>query len=437
MTSWFDTSLRRGLVSVAALMLAAAPMAPAPAAAQDAQAAGGLSESVVAVVNNDIISSYDLVQRMRLLVVTAGIQVTQENLPQIQQEALRSLVDERLQIQELRRVEHEQHFEIVANDADVNEEIANIAQSNNTTAEAMLATLAAQGVGADTFRSQLRAEISWQRWIRGRYGTRLRIGEDQIAAVQARLAANAGRTQYQVSEIFIDAARAGGMDAAMAGAQQLISQLQAGAPFPAVARQFSSSPTAASGGDSGWIVQGDLPPEVEAALNQLRPGQLSQPIPVRDGVYIIFLRDRRSGSNATLVNLKQAAIPLQPDATPEAVAAATTQLETLRSHVTGCSDLESQAQAAGIVAGDLGEAEVNELAPAFRDAAAPLAVGQLSQPIRTNVGLHLIAVCSRRQSGQDAPSHEQIENRLMGQQLSMVSRRVMRDLRMTATIETR
>jgi len=64
-----------------------------------------VSESVAAIVNDDIVSTYDLVQRMRLVAVTAGIQPSEETLPQLQREALRGLIEERLQIQELRRVE--------------------------------------------------------------------------------------------------------------------------------------------------------------------------------------------------------------------------------------------------------------------------------------------------------------------------------------------
>ena len=437
MSSRQSVKSRLGAVSALTLLLAAA-MGPSLANAQTpATAPTGLSESVVAVVNTDIISSFDVMQRMRLLVITSGIQVTQENLPQVQQEALRSLVDERLQLQELRRVEREQHFTIVATDEDIDQEIAGIAQSNNTTADALLASLASQGVGPATFRSQVGAEVSWQRWIRGRYGTRVRIGEDQIRAMQTRLASDATRPRYQIGEIFIDNIRAGGAAQAASGANQLVAELQRGAPFQAVARQFSSAPSSANGGDAGWVSSTDLAPEVEQAISGLTAGQLSPPIVTRDGVYIILLRDRRAGGLAQMVQLKQAAIALAPDATPAQVEQARVQLETIRPHVTGCGDLESAAQAQGVTAGDLGEADVNDLAPAFRDAQGSLAIGQLSAPIRTNVGLHLIAVCSRRAAGAEAATHEQIEGRLMGQQLSMISRRYMRDLRTSASIETR
>jgi peptidyl-prolyl cis-trans isomerase SurA len=415
----------------------AADLAPATSAATAVQPSG-LSEGVVVTVNDEIISTYDIVQRMRLLIVTSGIQPTQENLPDIQREAVRSLIDERLEMQELRREGKTQKFDLIASDAEVNDELADIARSNNTSADQLLAQLAAQGVGAQTFRDQLRAEISWRGWIRGRYGQRLVIGDDQIKAFQKHLEAEAGKPQYQIGEVFIDAARAGSLTAAEQGAAQLISQLQKGAPFAAVARQFSNSPSAANGGDVGWISTGEMPPEVDHALETLRAGQLSPAIPVKDGVYIIYLRDKRAGGTSTLVNLKQVAIALPKGATEDQVAAANAKLAALRPKLSGCDNLAAQAaKVEGVVSGDLGEAETKDLAPAFREAAESLQVGQVSTPIRTDAGLHLIAVCGRRQGGAEAMTQDQIENRLYGQELAMIAKRQLRDLRNSATIETR
>jgi peptidyl-prolyl cis-trans isomerase SurA len=374
----------------AAPAAAAAEAQPAPEAATAPAAPTGISESVAAVVNDDIVSTFDLAQRMRLLIATSGVQPTQENLPQFQREALVSLVDEHLQFQELRRVEKEQKIQIVADDAEVDEEIDGMAQQNNMKREQFLGYLASRGIGVDTLRQQIRAQISWARWIRGRYGSRLRVGEDQIEATQARLAAQAAKPQYNIGEVLIDASRVGGMDQAMQGAQQLVSQMQQGAPFPAVARQFSALPTAANGGDAGWVSASEMPPEVQAVLEQMRPGQLSQPIPVKDGVYILYLRDKRAGSGATLVKLKQAAIALPQGASAADEAAAREKLLALKPQIKGCDTLEATAaKTPGVVAGDLGEAEASDLAPQFREAAEKLQVGEVSDPIRTTAGLHL------------------------------------------------
>jgi peptidyl-prolyl cis-trans isomerase SurA len=416
----------------------AAPAADSTAAAAPPAQPPGLSERVVASVNDDIISSYDLTQRVRLLVVTAGIQPTNDDLQQIQADALRKLIEERLELQELRREEREQKFTIIATDADIDDEIAGIAKANNLTEDQLLGSLAQQGVGAETFRAQLRAEISWQRWIRGRYGSRLKIGEDQIKAFQQRMATEADKPKYLVSLVLIDDQRAGGPDAAMNQANQLVGQLRQGAPFQAVAKQFSADSTAANGGDAGWITPGELPSEVDQALEQMRPGSLSGPIPVKDGIYIVYMRDKQAGGGAVLISLKQAAVPLAADASAADVDAAKSKLEVLRTQLHGCDNLEQiSAKVDGVVAGDLGEAEVKDLAPAFRDAANAMQVGQVSEPLRSDKGMHLIAVCGRRSSAAEGMNHDDIENRLFGEQLSMISRREIRDLLNSAAIDVR
>ncbi|HKR90035.1 MAG TPA: peptidylprolyl isomerase [Phenylobacterium sp.] len=433
------TTLPFSVQAAAAQAAPAETATPATApASKDATAPRPLSESVAAIVNDEIISTYDLAQRMRLLIATSGIQPSQENLPQFQRQALVSLIDEHLQLHELKRVEKQQKMSIIATDDEVRDEISGMARENNMTVDQFLSVLKQQGIGQETLYQQVRAQMSWQRWIQGRYGSRLRIGEDQIKATEARLAAVASKPQYEVSEVLIDTNRAGGVDAAMKGAQQLIGQMQQGAPFAAVARQFSAAPTAASGGDAGWISPGEMPPEVDAAMEQLRPGQLSAPIQTKDGVYIIYLRNKRAGAGATVVDLKQAAISLPESASAADVEAARAKLMGVRAAAKGCDGLSAAAaKAQGVVAGDLGEAEIADLAPEFRQAAQTLEAGQISEPIRTKVGLHLVAVCGKRASGGAQLSHDQIENRLYGQQLAMVARRYMRDLRNSATIETR
>jgi peptidyl-prolyl cis-trans isomerase SurA len=411
------------------------------ATAPSAQPAGPprLVEGVVAVVNDDVISTYDLSQRVRLLIVTSGVQPNASNVQQIQIEALRSLIDERLEMQEIRRQEKEQKFKIAATDDDVTDDLGRMAAGNRMTGDQLLGALASAGVGPETLREQLRANISWQRWISGRYGgSRMKIGQSQVRAVLDQIQAEASKPQYEISEIFIDASRAGGLEAATSGAQQLVSQMQQGAPFAAVARQFSAAPPAANGGDAGWLVEAQLPPEIRDAVAELRPGQLSKPIPGKDGVYVILLRDKRAGAGADLVALKQAAIALPADAPADQVEAARRKLLALKTKISGCDNLEAaSAKADGVVAGDLGEANLNDLRPDFRDAAANLQAGQVSDPIRTDVGLHLIAVCGKRQAGVNVPSREEVESRLADEQLSLIARRYLRDLRNSAMIDTR
>jgi peptidyl-prolyl cis-trans isomerase SurA len=413
---------------------AIAPAAPEQPAAPQAQAAG-----VAAVVNDDIITTYDLGQRMKLMVMSSGIQPTKDNLPELEQEALRQLIDEHLESQEIKRFSKKQKTkEFIADDKEVDDEISNMAQQNKMSYAQLKQTFVNSGVDIQSLRDQIRTTITWQRLVGGIYMRDIRVGDDQVNNVLQRMSNQASQTQYLIGEIFLDASQHGGMDATLKGANQLVGQMQQGAPFANVARQFSSAATAASGGDAGMVTASQEPPEVAKVLEQLRPGQLSQPIPVSDGVYIIFLRDKQAASGQTMVALKQAAVRLDKDASQAQVDAADAQLKALKPQIKGCSNIEPvAAKAQGVISADLGEADINDLSGEFKTAAEKLQPGEVSDPIRTAVGLHLVAVCSKHAGGAKVLSREEITNRLQSEQLSVMSRRYLRDLRNSATIEAR
>jgi peptidyl-prolyl cis-trans isomerase SurA len=399
-----------------------------------------LSESVAAIVNDEVISSYDLRQRMRLLVATSGVQPTAENLPQIQREALRNLVDEHLEMNEIHEVETKQKdLKLEPTDKEIDERIAEIAASAGIKSEQFRATLRSDDVDIQTLKDQIRAQLAWERYIGARFRDNVEVGDNQVRAAMERANAEASKPQYLVSEIFIDAAHVGSETAAMEGARQLIAQMQQGAPFPSVARQFSNAPTAANGGDLSWVTADALQqPELTKAIEEMRPGQLSQPIASADGVYILALRDKRAGVTDTVVNLKQAAISLSPDATQDEVSKAEAKLVALRGKLDGCDSLQARAaKTPGVLAGDLGETDVKDLRPSFQQAIAKLKIGEVSEPVRTDIGLHLIMVCERHAAGAHAMTRAAIESRLQGEQYDMYGRRFLRDLRNSATIETR
>jgi peptidyl-prolyl cis-trans isomerase SurA len=426
------TALVAGVASAQSLLQ---PINPSAAAGAEAPT---LREGVAAVVNNDIISTYDVRQRILLLIVSSGVRPTAETLPALEREALRDLIDESLELQEIRRIETTRRATIQPTDQEINEEIGNLARQNNLTAEQLLASLAQAGVNPETLRQQIRAEASWRRYVGGAFGSSVSVSDEQVTAAMQRINAAATKPQYLVAEIFLDTQRAGSQEAAIDGARQLIAQINQGAPFQAVARQFSSAATAANGGDAGWVLAGDMPQAVEQALDQLRPGQVSEPIPVSGGVYIVLLRDKRSGSDATVVDLKQAAIRLPAGASEADIQAAQAKLEALRPRITSCATFEQVAGGVeGVVAGALGETDLNDLSPSFRNAIQTLQPGQVSAPVRSDAGVHLVALCGRRAAGAAAPTRADVRDRLMEQELAMISRRELRDLRNSANIENK
>lgn len=408
----------------------AAEQAPpaAPATAPQFQMADG----VLATVNDSVITGFDLSQRMLLLIAMTQVQPTAENIPAIQQEALNALIDERLQVQELANYE-----DLRVTDEEVDQEIAAMAQEVGATPQAYLAYLEAGGIRRQTLREQIRTQIGWQQLVGGRFQGRARVSKGAVDAALRQLSEAASKKQYLIGEIYIEAARVGGQQAAMNGAAQLVQQMVQGAPFQAVAQQFSAAPSAPRGGDAGWVVAGTVNPILQAAMDQLDVGQLSRPIAVEGGVYIIYMRDKRDGAAASLVQLKQVMIELPETASEAEVAAAAQRLEALRPQLTCDTMLQRATSEQGLLGADLGEADVQNLAPQFQQVARSAAVGSISTPVRTPLGLHLVAVCGRRAGGAEAPDARMVENQLFRQNLANLARRYMRDLRADALIEYR
>jgi peptidyl-prolyl cis-trans isomerase SurA len=125
-----------------------------------------------------------------------------------------------------------------------------------------------------------------------------------------------------------------------------------------------------------------------------------------------------------------------PETASEAeISAATARLTALQPQLTCDNMLARATSEEGLLGADLGEAEVPSLAPQFQQVARSAAIGTVSSPVRTPLGVHLVAVCGRRAGGIEAPSYRDVENRLRGQNLAMLGRRYIRDLRADALIE--
>lgn len=402
--------------SAAAAFVVALAGAASPATAQ-------LAEGVAAVVNDAVISTFDVRQRAGMLLVSAGIERTPEMEQRARAQALRDLIDERLQIQEAAK------FEVTVTPQEVTSRIGDIARQNNTDLNGLTQQLARDGISLSTLRSQIEADIVWSRLISGLYGSRLRVSETEVAETQARIAANATRPQYQISEIFLPAEGDAEFNEMEQGALRLLQEMQRGAPFPLVARQFSAAPSAVAGGDIGWIASSELQPELQVVAEQLQPGQVSLPVRTPRGVYIIAVRDRRAGTPAgaaSVVTLRQVTAP----------AARANALERLRD--TRCENLERQsASIEGASMLDLGQATESDLSPAVQQRISGVAAGSASAVATEGEQASVIFVCSRQVGGSNVPSREQIEGQLREAELAMLAERYLRNLRREATIITR
>ena len=155
----------------------------------------GPSSSVAAVVNDSVITTYDVEQRMRLMVISSGGRVTRELLSQLQTQALRDLVQEKLKLLEAKE------FELQVEDAEIDAEVKNIANQSGLTPQQLEELLAGGGVTIRSLREQIQANIAWPRLVQGRFRSRVRVNDDEIEQTLTRMREDATQEQFLVSEI--------------------------------------------------------------------------------------------------------------------------------------------------------------------------------------------------------------------------------------------
>lgn len=378
-------------------------------------------EGIVAVVNDDPISFTDVRQRARLLLLSlGGQQPTPEQVQQITTQALEQLIDEKLQLQEA------SEYEVEVSDTDIASSIERLAQQSGISRDALLESLIQSGVNPASLEEQTRADIAWRRIMGGLYGSRIRISDNQITEQIKRLKTDAQKEQYLASEIFLYAPLEEDKAQALTAASSILDQLRAGAPFEVAAQRFSSAPTAATGGDMGWIVLESMDETRRAALQAMTDPGLTDPITVDDGVYIMNVRSKRDPSDATTV----------VDVTRVTVAdGSEASLQSAISEISACDEIEAAVEAdKNLRSVELADLDVEDLGPEGRSMVLGTDIGSPTEIFAQSGTLAAMFVCDRRDNVEAVPNRDQVEDRLYSQQLGMISERSLRNLRREATI---
>ncbi|MEL8056713.1 MAG: peptidylprolyl isomerase, partial [Pseudomonadota bacterium] len=268
--------------------------------------------------------------------------------------------------------------------------------------------------------------IAWRRIMGGLYGSRIRISPTQINDQMKRMEASASKEQYQISEIFLFAPDEATKQQALEVAGTLKQQLEEGAPFQLAAQRFSSAPTSAAGGDMGWVTVEDLDAPLANAVSALQGPGLTDPIMTDNGVYILEVRNKQDPSQTTsLVDLIRLTVSDGSD----------TALSEAASSVDSCDALEAlAAENTNLRAAKLTGLNVADLGPEGRSMVEQTPVGQATDIFATSGTIAVMYICSRDQDVANMPTRDQLEDRLFGQQLGMISERSLRNLRREATI---
>ncbi|MGJ3233213.1 MAG: peptidylprolyl isomerase [Oceanicaulis sp.] len=411
-------AFRHALIFLAAsASLLAAPAAPAQQV-----------EGIAAVVNDEPITTLDVRDRMRLIISSAGIQPDEQTLARIQEQAMRGLIEESLQLQQAAE------FELEVDEAEVDDAIADLAARNGATVEEIVQDLAASGISIETLRRQMRAEIAWQILVSGRYRSRIRISDTAIETALEREAAAAAQEQFRLAEILVEIRpNEGGEEGAVEKVQTIYALMNQGNPFPDIAQQFSDSPSAAGGGFLGWVPASALDENVRSVVTQVPVGSITNPIRVPGGFQILAVVDRREGQVVEQLGLTQVTVPASRVTDANRAA-----LRRAASRVTGCDNAEAAfGGVEGAIVTPLGTLGANALVPQIREALDQIEPGDATGVIEGQVGLQVFILCSREIGGPGVPTPDEIEQQLIGQQLSLLARRWLRDLRTEATIEIR
>lgn len=414
--------------SIVAITCFAATFADPPiAAAQDVQ-------RIAAVVNEKVISIFDVQQRMRLLVSSSGLPDNAETLRRIAPQVLRELIDEALQNQEAERL----NIRVTQREIDL--ALEQIETTNNLPAGGFESFLARQGISFEAALTQIRSNLSWQKLLARTVVPTIEIGDEEINDVIARIEASAGVTEYRVGEILLPIDNPADASEIEVLANRLVTQLREGADFQAVAQQFSKSATAATGGDIGWVQPGELGPAVDNVIANLDRLEISDPIRVPEGIQIVILIDQRTNEppdpNDRTVALRQMLLQVSPDEPPGAMEAHMQTARAISSSVRGCEDFAAAATEAGTPQpASPATFKLKDLNADLRALAARLDVGQASAPIRVPAGVQVLMICERQEN--IGPDRDVIRRTLERERVDMLSRRYLRDLRRSAFVDLR
>ena len=253
------------------------------------QPATARSEGIAIVVNDGLISFSDIHNRLILIIESSGLPNTQETRDRLLPQIVGSLVEEELQRQEATRLG------ITINPEDTQKTFAEIAQSNNLTADQFRQAMTKRGVPLNSLMRQIEAQNAWRQVFAASLFPKVRISDTDINAFTQRLQNMIGKKEYLLSEIFLPVETAKDEQNIKQLANKVVRDLRAKkASFPAVASQISKAPGAAQGGMKGWVQAAQLDPNIANTIQTMDKKAISIPIRSLAGYHILYLADTRT-----------------------------------------------------------------------------------------------------------------------------------------------
>ena len=437
-----DSFFQRPLsaLGLMALMMLVAPVIRAQPAAAPVESTP--LDYIVAVVNAEPITNQDVRNRMQRLSARG------DRMPppaELARQALDGLIVERIQVQAAA------DFGIRVDDASVEQALADVARQNQVSVAELRQRLATEGINFDRYRRELRDEIAVVRLRDRELESRVKISEQEIDRhlIERQAAAAAAEpTQIHLAQILVavpEGSTAEQERAMQAKAGQLRRQLDEGADFFNLARQESDAPDKASGGQLGPRSPDRYPPLFVQATRGLAVGAVTGPVRSGAGFHLLKLLERQMPGDDlnAVVQTRARHILLRPSPRlSEAAARARLNdfAQRVRAQVTEFAQLarEFSEDGSARAGGDLGWVTPGMLVPEFEQVMDVLAPGELSEPLVSRFGVHLIQVLERREVPlSDKDRRDLARRELRERKTEEALRNWLQDLRGRAYIEYR
>ncbi|MEP7327608.1 MAG: peptidylprolyl isomerase [Betaproteobacteria bacterium] len=381
------------------------PGVPVPRAATAVQApaaAGGVValERVVAVVNDEALTQWELNEQKRI--VLAQMQASNVRPPPA--DALNTQVLERL-IVERALLQFAKENGIRVDDTMVERTILRIAQENKMTPEELRRALDKEKISYAKYREDIRREVTIQRLREREVDARVNVSEAEVDNYLATVAAQAGgESEYLLSHILVtvpEQSSPAQIEARRQRAEEALQAIKGGREFSQVAATFSDSNDATQGGDLGWRTPARLPGVFVEAVKTMKKGDVSTVMRSPGGFHVVKLNDVRNRNAPTVVDqthVRHILVRVN-EVTSEAEAKA--KIDRVRDRIESGAKFADQARISSEdgssgKGGDLGWVSPGDTVPEFEKAMVALKVGELSVPVRSPFGWHIILVDERR-----------------------------------------
>jgi len=387
-------------VLLCAALLAAYPAFAMEPPSIDPQKQVATIDSVVAVVNDDVITRHELDEKM----ITVIAQLKKRSIPLPEQSVLEKQVLERM-ITEMLQVQYAKESGVRIDDTQLDLSMTRIAQQNNfPTLAAFIAKLEADGVDVQKFREEMRSELLTTRLRQREVESKLIISDtevDNYIANKAKM--GLGETEYHLAHILVvvpEQASADKIGAARERADQALAQLSGGADFAQVAAGFSDAKDALHGGDLGWRPGDRIPPLFMNVLENMQAGQNTAVLRSPSGFHILKLVEKRSSTPKVVITQTHARHILIKTSEIVSAAEAKKLLLEVKQRIDGGADFAEQAKrysqdGSAQNGGDLDWLSPGQTVPEFEDAMNKLQVGEIGMA-QSQFGWHLIQVVERR-----------------------------------------